>query len=352
MAESKKENLPHITMAVLGYNQENSIGYAIESALNQDYEGDITFVFSDDCSSDKTFAIMQEKASAYQGRHKIILNRNKVNKKHAGNLFAAFALAPADYYCKQDGDDYSAPHRVSALVQAFMQNKEVMFALGLVKKMPITSLDNIGDKFHNAVYEGDGTMRIAADDDYTRAAFGGVGMWSAKVIEVADKMNFSQWQGIYEDNLMMYYARLFGEVAIVDKELVCYVLHQNNSSWVERNYRYSSFAAYQETEQKLQEINRNAIPLAEKSLDAVQKCMQTFPEIDAFRRRRMENCLAFLEQDLCRKKNVLQCQSKGFCGRLVHWLTHRDVGLSIVLPARVKYAVVRTALAIKRIVKK
>lgn len=352
MSENKTEKLPHVTMAVLGYNQEASIGYAIDSALNQDYTGEITFVFSDDCSSDKTFAIMQEKAAAYQGRHKIILNRNTVNKKHAGNLSAAFSLAPADYYCKQDGDDYSAPHRVSTLVQTFLQHQEVTLAIGMVKKMPVSSSDDIGDKFRNAVYEGDGTVNIAADDAYTIAALGCVCMWSAKVIEVATEMNFCQWQGIYEDTLLMYYARLFGEVAIVDKELVCYVLHQNNSCWVERNYRYSSFAAYQETEQKLQKINRNAVPLEENSIAAVQKCMQAFPEIDAFRRRRMENCLAFLEQDLLRKKNVLQCQSKGFCGRLVHWLTHREVGLSIVLPARVKYAVVRTVLAIKRIVKK
>ncbi len=54
-------------MVVMGYNQQDSIGYAIDSALLQDYDGPMTIVLSDDCSSDGTCDVMRRKAEVYRG---------------------------------------------------------------------------------------------------------------------------------------------------------------------------------------------------------------------------------------------------------------------------------------------
>lgn len=56
---------PSVVMVVMGYNRQDSIGYAIDSALLQDYDGPMTIVLSDDCSSDGTFDVMRQKAKTY-----------------------------------------------------------------------------------------------------------------------------------------------------------------------------------------------------------------------------------------------------------------------------------------------
>ncbi len=42
MDTSAARDLPTVTMAVISYNQEKTIGYAVNSALAQDYEGPLT----------------------------------------------------------------------------------------------------------------------------------------------------------------------------------------------------------------------------------------------------------------------------------------------------------------------
>lgn len=352
MSEEHTEKLPSVTMVVLGYNQEKSIGYAIDSALNQDYAGNLTFVFSDDCSTDGTYAVMQKKAAEYKGPHKIILNRNTVNKQHAGNLSTALSLAPADYYCKQDGDDYSSPQRVSALVNAFLQNKRVTFALGGVKKVVITTDEGLEEKLRSATYAGANTIRVMTGDGMYVAALGCVCMWPAKVMKVAEQMGFSSWKGIYEDRLLMDFARLFGDVAMVEKELICYVLHRNNASYVDRVYRYSSFSAFKETEKRLEEMNRKYVPVQENAVALLNKCMHDFPDIEVARRRLMEHRVVQMEKNILQMKAVLTCAEKSVVGRMLYWIRHRETGVSVVLPMAIKYAALRAAHAVRNLMKK
>lgn len=337
MSANTAATLPRVTMAVLGYNQESSIGYAIDSALNQDYEGEITFVFSDDCSSDNTFAVMQEKAAAYKGRHKIILNRNEVNKKHAGNLYDALMMAPADYYCKQDGDDYSAPDRISSLIQVFLKNHAVSYAVAGVKKLSVGSYENIDQKLKNEVFGGTGAVQKIADDNLNIPALGCVSMWSAQAMNKTAQMGYREWKEIGEDGLLMNIARLFGDVVQLDKEVLCYILHQHNSSWVSREYRYSSYSAFKETEHQLLVLQRRSIPIQENTISKIKLCMRDFSDIDKSRRRGMEKRLKAMENGLAESRLVLSYMERGFLSNLVHWLTHRNVRLSVILPTPVKY---------------
>ena len=69
---------PLVSFAVIAYNQERFIREAIEGAFAQTYEP-LEIILSDDCSPDRTFDIMQEMAAAYDGPHKVVLNRNEPN---------------------------------------------------------------------------------------------------------------------------------------------------------------------------------------------------------------------------------------------------------------------------------
>ena len=76
---------PLVTFALCAYNQERFIREAIEGAFAQTYEP-LEIILSDDCSSDRTFEIMQEMAAAYAGAARIKLNRNASNLGIAGHV--------------------------------------------------------------------------------------------------------------------------------------------------------------------------------------------------------------------------------------------------------------------------
>ena len=63
---------PLICFGLLAYNQEPFIREAVEGALAQTY-APLEIILSDDCSTDRTFEIMQETVAAYRGPHKVVL---------------------------------------------------------------------------------------------------------------------------------------------------------------------------------------------------------------------------------------------------------------------------------------
>lgn len=109
---------PLITFAVFGYNQERFIREAIEGAFAQTYEP-LEIILSDDCSTDRTFEIMQEMASKYAGPHRLILNRNDPNLRFASHINRVMELATGDLFVLAAGDDVSLPARTEELYQGW-----------------------------------------------------------------------------------------------------------------------------------------------------------------------------------------------------------------------------------------
>ena len=86
---------PLITFALLSFNQELFIREAVEGAFAQTYSP-LEIILSDDCSSDGTFEIMEDMAASYKGPHKIILNRNTVNRGTGDHVNHVMKLAEGD----------------------------------------------------------------------------------------------------------------------------------------------------------------------------------------------------------------------------------------------------------------
>ena len=59
---------PLVTFALFAYNQEKYIREAIEGEFARAYQP-LKIIISDDCSSDKTFDIINELVQNYQGPH-------------------------------------------------------------------------------------------------------------------------------------------------------------------------------------------------------------------------------------------------------------------------------------------
>lgn len=112
---------PLVTLALVAYNQERFVGEAIASLLAQDYSP-LEIILSDDFSTDGTFEVIQQAALNYCGPHKIMLNRNSKNLHIGGHINTVNRLANGELIVVAAGDDMSVPHRVSALVGAWLES--------------------------------------------------------------------------------------------------------------------------------------------------------------------------------------------------------------------------------------
>jgi glycosyltransferase involved in cell wall biosynthesis len=113
---------PLVTMIVLAFNQQEYISAAIQSALNQDYDN-LEIILSDDGSNDQTYEVMCGIASQYQGKHKLIVNRNQKNEGLIAHVNQLLNWASGDLIVYACGDDLSAENRISTLVRLYQNAK-------------------------------------------------------------------------------------------------------------------------------------------------------------------------------------------------------------------------------------
>lgn len=102
---------PLISYVVTTYNIEAFVEESVKCAFAQTYSP-LEIVLSDDCSTDKTFEIMQKMANEYKGPHKIVLNRNEQNLGITRHMNKAYLeLATGEIIIAAHGDDISLPER-------------------------------------------------------------------------------------------------------------------------------------------------------------------------------------------------------------------------------------------------
>jgi glycosyltransferase involved in cell wall biosynthesis len=114
--------LPKITLILFSYNQSSLIYEAAKSCLAQDYVGSLEIIFSDDCSTDNTFDILEKLAQEYDGPHRIRVRRNSINQGIGAHYNIAIAEASGELIFTAAGDDISMPFRVQRVVDAWLAN--------------------------------------------------------------------------------------------------------------------------------------------------------------------------------------------------------------------------------------
>lgn len=116
--EKEKHDRPLVTFAVFAYNQEKYIREAIEGAFAQTYEP-LEIILSDDCSTDRTFEIMQEMAGGYSGQHTVKVRQSGQNVGTLSHVFSVAREASGDILVVAAGDDISKPNRTEITVYEF-----------------------------------------------------------------------------------------------------------------------------------------------------------------------------------------------------------------------------------------
>jgi|GEM_PF-894741 len=115
---------PLVSLTLISYKQEKLIREAVEAALAQTYSP-LEIVFSDDCSPDRTFEIIQDLVDAYRGPHRIILNRNPKNLGICDHFQKALSMTSGQWIIMAAGDDISFPERVEKLMEHAKANPQL-----------------------------------------------------------------------------------------------------------------------------------------------------------------------------------------------------------------------------------
>lgn len=99
---------PKISACIVTYNQEHLITQCLDGVLIQDYPGEIEIVLSDDCSTDRTDAVINDYLAKKKFAENITIKytSQQINKGYVRNLMWVLSNATGDYIALCDGDDY------------------------------------------------------------------------------------------------------------------------------------------------------------------------------------------------------------------------------------------------------
>ncbi|QEQ01511.1 FkbM family methyltransferase [Thermosynechococcus sp. CL-1] len=213
------QDKPLVTFAVFAYNQEQFIREAIEGAFSQTYEP-LEIILSDDCSSDRTFEIMQEMVANYKGKHTVIARRNPVNLMTAMHVSWVASEAKSQLLILNAGDCICHPQRVELIVQEWSKagykspcliHSDLHDFSGTVKKpnltQQLTSFDyeeriKLLEKW---LYKNQGMPFLAPTCAYTKDLFD----------------NFAPlYSGVCEDGILFIRALMVASICYINKPLV------------------------------------------------------------------------------------------------------------------------------------
>lgn len=133
-----KIDKPLVSVIMPVYNCEHTLEVAIDSIIKQTYSN-WELIVCDDCSTDKSYAILQQYKKKL--KEKMIILKNRTNSRIAYTLNHCLQYAQGEYIARMDGDDLSMPDRLEKQVCFLMTHPEY----DLVGSQMI-SFDGTGDK--------------------------------------------------------------------------------------------------------------------------------------------------------------------------------------------------------------
>ena len=216
---------PLISFCLVAYNQEDFIFDAVQGALNQTYEP-LEIILSDDCSTDRTFEIIEDLVSKYKGPHKILVNKNDKNIGLVPHVNKVVDLSKGDWIVFAAGDDISLKNRVEIISEII--KRENIYGIGCASQI----IDRKGS--------------IMGTQFYKDTIFGSNSTWHRKCFE--NFGNLPEGLGC-EDNVLFFRSLLLGGVAFSDEITVKYRMFDSMS-----NKNYSNLKNYYSHQYKINNL--------------------------------------------------------------------------------------------------
>ena len=267
-----------LSLVVMAYKQEAFIRETVTAALAQDHS-DLEVVLSDDCSPDGTFSIMSELAQSYAGPHRIVLNRNPQNLGLIGHVNRLFSFVTSDWLIYNAGDDISEPHRASTIAEAIRRddpryvysNVTDMDAAGvaLAKQRTRTRPEALQQKPLPALAKAI-SHALGASSAWHRDLFARFG----PITETT----------VFEDQVLMFRARLLGRVTYIDERLL--------------QYRRNLGLSFQSKEDRVKKLTQDLAIMRQRRADVQSVCpdrqdiLRAIAQKEGRRQREMDAFLA------------------------------------------------------------
>lgn len=206
---------PLVSVLLIAYNQEDVIADAVRGVLAQTYTP-LEILISDDCSSDRTFEVIQRTVAAYTGPHRVVINRNECNVGISGHLSILARKSRGELLFVAAGDDISVPDRCSRVVQFWLEHdrKPDLIATDLA------DLDSHG-RTHSRVSPHELTGCHSFEDWLTHrpGSVGAAHTWTRRLLErFGDLMPGA----MAEDEIMTFRAIMSGGAVNLREPLVLY----------------------------------------------------------------------------------------------------------------------------------
>lgn len=211
---------PLITFMIVAYNQEQYVGEAVAGAFSQTY-CPLEILLSDDCSTDRTYDVMERMAAEYRGVHHVRLNRTDRNLGLGGHISALMELTRGELIVVAASDDISLPQRTQRVWQTYDDSGG--------KAMSIySSFLMIDEQGRQQEIVRKPPNETAYDlEAYIKA--GGVcgcsHAWHRRVFDIFGPL----YPGtVYEDKAIPLRSVLLGEIRFIDEPLVLYRRHSQS----------------------------------------------------------------------------------------------------------------------------
>lgn len=229
---------PAVSAILLSYNCEQYVAAALESVLEQDYRGPLEIIVSDDASTDRTFAILEERLARYAGPHRIALRRRPENSgSKSAHLNDVLAACTGHLLISFDGDDIALPSRVSRIVARFAADDRVQAVYSSLLRIDEAGRPRGGASVSHPGRGDDASTWFARVDAY---AAGSTLATRRTVIDVFGPLDPT----VNEDVVLPFRASLIGKVEYIPEPLVKYRRHSGSltADW----QQFLSLASYRE----------------------------------------------------------------------------------------------------------
>lgn len=236
------ESRPLVTFALFAYNQEAYIREAVEGAFSQTYSP-LEVILSDDCSSDRTFEIMQQMAQEYRGPHRVVVRRNRKNLRPYSHVLAAAQISKGNILVVAAGDDISKANRTEEIYQASKNTDAWAFHSrfdSIDRTGNLLSISQRSESISSA--DNEFSKYFLTSSDIVHVVHGGTSAYRRELIDVAPPSD----EGILsEDGVFTIVLNMMRKKAyFIDKSLVDYRVHSeaiSNTSFDFRNANITEF---------------------------------------------------------------------------------------------------------------
>ena len=209
-----ERQLPAVTLTMVAYNQEEFIQEAVESAFSQTYHP-LRIIISDDCSTDRTYEIIQDLVSNYQGPHQVEARRNEKNLGLIGHYNLVFDLVETDYVVFCSGDDISFPNRVEVSMRRLLEDDTAVLVHSDTVKIDASGVED--GRFTPFINYDDPDPEFLATSEKIY-----IGATQAFRMDFYRKFGPIRERDTFEDMIYGFRAALLGGLKYIEEPLIKY----------------------------------------------------------------------------------------------------------------------------------